>query len=64
MSSVDFTHFVVELCGCGRTLWMDSVTCPVGPETSGATGARVAEDSAVILLRAPGFLLLRLWTDA
>ena len=43
---------------------MDFVTCPVGPETSGATGAKDAEDSAVILLRAPGFLLLRLWTDA
>ena len=31
---------------------MDSVTCPVGPETSGTTGAKDEEDYAVILLRA------------
>ena len=52
MSFVDSTRFVVELSGCGRTLWKDYVTSPVGPETSGATGAKDAEDSAVILLRA------------
>ena len=45
---------------------MDSVTCPVGPETSGTTGAKDEEDYAVILLREPelGILLLRLFTDA
>ena len=51
MSLVDSTRFVVELSGCGRTLWMDSVTCPVGPKTSGITGAKDDGDSAVILLR-------------
>ena len=50
---MDSTRFVVELSGCGRTLWKDFVTSPVGPETSGATGAKDAEDSAVILLREP-----------
>ena len=37
---------------------MDFVTSPVGPETSGATGAKGAEDSAVILLIRAGVLLL------
>ena len=43
---------------------MDFVTCPVGLVTSRAREVKDAEDYAVILLRAPGFLLLRLWTDA
>ena len=58
MSSVDSTRFVVELSGCGRTLWKDFVTCPVGLVTSRATGAKDAEDYAVILLIRAGGLLL------